>query len=1102
MGSERAQLEAGIAALEAQRPLLGAALAEAALAPLRARLLALGGEAPAQTLRQASILFLDVVGSTRLSQQLDPEQIHAAMDGMLAGCTALVQAHGGRVLQYAGDSLLAAFGADGAREDDAVRAVRCGLALLDEGRSRAAAVARSHGHAGFGVRVGVHTGQVLLGGGVDAEGSIRGIAVNIAARMEQSAPPGGLRISHDTYLQVRGLFELQAQPPLSVKGLDRPLRSYLVIGERSATFRMATRGIEGVSTPMIGRDAQLDSLQQAFNRLLDQRRLHRMTVVAEAGVGKSRLLDEFMRGLAAQARPVQVLQARATPQTESRPYGLLRDLVAAWAQIDDAASMAQARSKLEQGLVALLAPTAGAGSAQMHAHLLGHLIGLDFSDSPHVAGIVQDARQIRQRGFHAAAQWLDRLVRGEGLWLALLEDLHWADEGSLDFIDGLDDGAAGWPLLLIGLTRPVLFERRPQALAGTRIELQPLDTSESKRLADALLWALPEVPAGLSELVASRAEGNPFYLEELVRMLRDRAEAADPADHPEQVLMARVPSTLTLVIQARLDALPAPERLALQQASVIGLVFWDQALAALDPVAVDRLPALVRRGLVVPRESARIAGSTAFAFRHQILQQVTYDTLLRGRRRELHGRAARWLASGPGARASDLLGVTAEHYAQAGLDAEAAEYHTRAAEDARLRYAHEVALSQVAKALALSDGAAHGPDQEARRWRLLDVRERTLDLLGRRSEQRADLDALERLADAAGDLRRCAQVAWRRGMLANRAADYAEQAAQARRAADLAERADDLQIGIDAQCQLALALVYLGAAETARSLARGALDEARRHGLLQSEQRLLNALATMAARQGDVVAALELNRAELEVGRRLGNRANEAITLVNQGASLGTLGCLEPALQALQQGLALAREVGNRVVEPFARALLSQLSLWLGDAAQALEHAKVANLRAEADQAPDVRALALCALGAAELALGRHAEAAESARAADELATSIGHDFRFDALALRAQVALAQHDPAAALRLLEPLWAHLDEGGTLAGCNHPPLIELTAWRVRCRADPPRAAALLAQAHAALQARAAAISDADLRRSFLESIPEHRQLVAAWQAHGA
>jgi class 3 adenylate cyclase len=224
VSTEQHQLEALIAGLEARRLLLGDAVVDGALVPLRTQLAALAAtQRPEQTLKQVTVLFLDIAGSTTLAQHLDPEDIHAVMDGVLARCTGLVESHQGKVLQYAGDSLLAVFGADAAQEDDAERAVHAGLAVLAEGRRQGDLVERRHGHKGFNVRVGLDTGGVILGGGVDGDGSIRGITVNVAARMEQTAPPGTLRISHATYRHVRGLFDVEPQPPLPVKGLDQPV---------------------------------------------------------------------------------------------------------------------------------------------------------------------------------------------------------------------------------------------------------------------------------------------------------------------------------------------------------------------------------------------------------------------------------------------------------------------------------------------------------------------------------------------------------------------------------------------------------------------------------------------------------------------------------------------------------------------------------------------------------------------------------------------------------------------------------------------------------------------------------------------------------------
>jgi len=244
------QISSAIAALEAQRAALGDGVVETALEPLRRELTALrsGQAASRQQLRQVTVLFVDVVGSTAIGQQLEPEDIYAVMNGALERFTAVVQAHFGRVLQYTGDGMLAAFGADETKEDDVENAIRAGMAIIDDARSHAPEMRRRHGVPAFMVRAGLHTGTVLLGGGVDAEGSIRGATVNIAARMEQSAPPGRVRISHDTYRHVRGLFDVSEPAPIVVKGVDHPLRSYLVERAKPGAPRFASRGIEGVQT--------------------------------------------------------------------------------------------------------------------------------------------------------------------------------------------------------------------------------------------------------------------------------------------------------------------------------------------------------------------------------------------------------------------------------------------------------------------------------------------------------------------------------------------------------------------------------------------------------------------------------------------------------------------------------------------------------------------------------------------------------------------------------------------------------------------------------------------------------------------------------------
>ena len=1115
MSSEQQQLQNAIGALEAQRSLLGDAMVDMALSPLKTRLAAVMGEAapaaePAQALKQVSILFLDVVGSTTLSQRLDPEAISAVMDDALARGTVIVQAYRGRVLQYAGDNILAAFGADGADEDDAERAVHSGLALLKLGKVLAAEVQAAHHHAAFNVRVGIHTGGVLLGGGVDATGTIRGIAVNIAARMEQTAPAGALRISHDTYAQVRGLFEIEVQEPLAVKGVDAPIQSYLVLRAKPRNFRIGTRGIQGVATRMIGRDVEFEALQAAFKRLLTDRVLAAVTVVAEAGIGKSRLLYEFEAWSEARPESFFLFRGRATPQTGKQAFGLLRDILAWRFQIADDDSVEAARRKIEEGIVPLFVHDYGPELAEGHAHLLGHLIGIEWKGSRHLKGILDDPRQIRNRAFHAAAQLFRRVSATDGSPVILqLEDLHWADGESLDFLNYLAEVNRDVPLLVLSFTRPTLFERRSDwsSTEGihARIDLHPLSKGHSRDLANELLKRLPEVPAALRELLTSNAEGNPFYMEELTKMLIDQGAIQTGETwkvDAERLLLTHVPTTLTGVLQSRLDGLPAAEKRGLQLASVVGAVFWDQALAAVDAQAADQLPALVRRQLAMPRADAQIEGLREYAFAHQVLHQVTYNTVLKRHKCEGHARVARWLASlaeQDNPRAGDLLGLAAEHFEHAGDEAQAAEFHARAAEQAGQRLAHERVLQHVGRALALLDAKSDLTDRTHAelRWRLLSVRQQTLLLLARWENEIADVDALAALAELLDDATRRAQVHLQRCMSPIRRGDWAALESAGRECMLLAEQAAQDEIRLNALRLVANALTFQGKVDAGRALAQQGLVEARHLNLRRAEGRVLNALAIAAGREDRHTDALDFSAQCLEIYREAGNRANEAVTLSDLGSRRLMLGSFAQARHDLEAALHLQRTNGDRVVEGKTLGDLSMLALRTGDDTRALAFARASLDIAVASQARDEALRAGLRLGDAELALGRTAAARQAYTQARQRVLSTQDSSCWDIAGGLARTAMAEGDGTAALAELMPILDHVRSGGALKGAEDSCLIEWTCFKTLAQVGNPDADGWLTRAHTALMAQAAAIADPALRLGFLQNIPHHREIVAAW-----
>ncbi|HVE48500.1 MAG TPA: adenylate/guanylate cyclase domain-containing protein [Casimicrobiaceae bacterium] len=1106
---EREQLETTIRGLEAQRPLLGDALVNAAIRPLRERLSALESNHadvyPPQALRQVTILFLDVVGSTRLSHKLDPEETHAIMDGALQRFAVAVTAHGGKILQYAGDSMLAVFGGDEAKEDDADRAVRCGLALLEASREQSAVVSTTYRDADFDVRVGIHTGGVLLGGGVDAEHSIRGDAVNIAARMEQSAPAGGLRISHATYAQVRGVFDVEPQP-LEVKGVDEPVVTYLVQRLKPRAFRVRTRGIEGVETRMIGREAELELLQEAFRRVLSEKRCVSVTIVGDAGLGKSRLLYEFDQW--AETRPEEFYQfeGRATPQTEKQPYGLLRDIVARRVQIEDGDTLDIAKAKLERELIPLFAPVDGDELAQSQVHVLGHLIGLDYSTSRHVAGILEDGRQIRNRGFLAAARLLRRLSGPDGKPVVLeLEDLHWADDPSLDFITYVVEVDADMPLLVVSLTRPMLFERRSQWRTNDpthqRIDLTPLDKGVSRLLVNELLKKLPEIPQALRELVAGGADGNPFYMEELVRMLVDQGAIDTKAErwtlHTDKLMKVPVPATLTGVLQARLDGLPAAERLALQQASVIGTVYWDQALTAIDAASPQVLPSLVARELAVPRSETALEGAREYAFPHQILHQVTYETLLKRTRKALHAKVADWLAGLSGTRAADLLAVTAAHYEEADDLPKACSFYGRAVEHAQARFANDAVLRYSAIALQMLQRLDQGSHLELR-WRLLGARADVLYTSNRHDELREVFEAQTQVADASGN------EAWKALALLSalrlfmNQSRYDEAEPLVRRAMQLGEHAGDDLVRLRALQSMAMLQTRRGDLGAAEALVHRGLAECRARGFDELEVIYLNSLAVILALRDDQIETVACNQAMLSSARRRGDLGQEATALLNVGTSFLDQGRLSEAHEHLAEGLRLARALGHQKHEAGTLQGLAEVALLENDDIQALALARSALDVAAKLNHPGREFGALRVLGAAELAVGRYDAAMDAFERAAVAAARISRNMTYDAVAGQARVALARGDPAGALDRIEPIVAHIASGQTLDGAEVPRLILWTCYRVLERNRDPRADAILDVAYSNVQKQAASFPDDGRRQGFIENIAEHRDIVAAWQ----
>gem|GEM_PF-809081 len=674
--------------------------------------------ASVEQIKQVTILFADLFGLAALSDALDAEEASELMSALWRRVDAAVMDNGGTVDRRMGDQLMALWGERIAHEDDPAHAVRAALAIRravsEFAKENLNELLHSDDAREF-VRVGVNTGAVLLSAtGARGELTATGAAVNVAQRLQQSAPAGGVIVSHDTYRHVRGLFDVRETELASVRGVGEAVRAYLVEREKPRAFRLRARGVEGVETRMIGRQSELARMRDALQTVAEDRELQVLTIVGDAGIGKSRLLDEFSSEVELSSAHATVFNGRASQWTRGLPFALVRDVFSLRFGIQDSDAPPEAREKFERGMSETFG---GDEDALMRAHFVGHLTGLDFSASPHLAGILQDAKQVRGRAFHYAAEFFLRIALRSPV-LLFLDDLHWADDGSLDFVDHLARECAGAPVLVLCFARPELLERRPAWGEGlhthARLSLQPLTRRESRQLVEEILRHAQSIPQALRELVVSAAEGNPFYVEELIKMLIDQRVIVASADRwhvdASRLVEVRVPPTLTGVLQARLDGLSAWEKTVLQRASVVGREFWDGALEQFSREALERgaseegdtasaLETLRRKELVYRREASVFAGAREYIFKHALLRTVAYENVLKRERRRLHRETAAWLMERAVARVEEYAAVIAEHFELSKELESAAEWYGRAGHQARASYAPEAAIVFYGKAL-------------------------------------------------------------------------------------------------------------------------------------------------------------------------------------------------------------------------------------------------------------------------------------------------------------------------------------------------------------------------------------------------------------------
>lgn len=922
------QIQQTIAELEAHRALLGEAAVTTAITALKEKETRLTH--PSQTQRkQVTVLFADVSGFTTLTETMDAEDASDTMNGLWQAVDTVILAHGGRIDKHMGDAVMALWGVDEAREDDPEQAVHAACQM----QTAVATFAQSR-QLPLQMRIGLHTGLVLLDQIVSTgEFTAIGDTVNIASRLEHAAPAGGIFISHDTYRHVAALFDVETQPPLTVKGKSEPLQAYRVNRLKPAAFETRQQQMSGVAARTIGREAEIATLQQAYDTAVTQHQTTFITVIGEAGVGKSRLRYEIEKWLAQQSTPPHCFRGRGSSQTRGISHYLWRDVLARQFGILDSDNLATTRQKFEAGIAAGLPD-----ESQMKAHILGAWLGYDFHDSPHLRRLKDDPRQIRDRAALYLAQFFTA-VSQQAPTVILLEDVQWADDGFLDSLVDLTRRLAARPLCIISLARPLLYERRPDW--GSRIpnhhrlDIHPLSTEQTHTLVAEMLAPMTAPPPLLLELISQRAEGNPFYAEELIKMLIADGVITTGQNgwqvQTERLTTLKVPTTLTGVLQARLDRLPPAEKNALQQAAVVGRVFWDQALAQLAPESAAALPNLTSREFIFPHPDTPFATAAEYVFKHNLLRDVTYETVLRRIRPRYHGAVADWLAMTATAngRADEFAAIIGEHYQQAQQSASAAHWYGRAGELAVAAFAHTDAIRYLTLALELLPPEAHDD-----RLRLLLAREKSYDIQAERLLQADDLVQAMGIAEQLGPQAQ-AKVALRQSRYAEATSQYDLTIQHSQQAITLSHTSDDKRMMAEGHWLWGRALWQQGQYAAAQTQYEHGLALAQRAQADKQAGDCLNGLGSVAYRLGHYSEASAFFEQALAIMRQTDDRRSEARELNSLAATASALAAYEAAQQYGEQALHLFRQIGDRRGEGSCLNNLGIFSLNREDYAQA-----------------------------------------------------------------------------------------------------------------------------------------------------------------------
>jgi class 3 adenylate cyclase len=641
----------------------------------------LAAEAPPREERRiVSVVFVDLVGFTSRSEQLDPEDVRAILTPYHGTVRDELESFGGVVEKFVGDAVMAVFGAPTAHGDDPERAVRAALAVRDA----VTALNTEQPELELKIRGAVNTGEAVVT--VSArpalgEAMVAGDVVNTASRLQQHAPVGEIVVGEETYRATRSAIEYEPVEPVTAKGKTGPIAAW-----RAVAAAVATGERHLSSTPFVGRSREVDLLDATWERVEREHRPHLITVLGAPGVGKSRLSAEFAERIT--SRGGRIVRGRCLPYRERSAYGAFAMQVKDLAGIYDSDDVAVATGKLRT----LVEQLVGQEEAEAVAGHIAILLGFETkATTPSRDSLFQSVRVFVEAGSRDEATAF------------VFEDIHWADPALLDLIELLATRLHDLPVLLLTLARPELLDMRPSwgggLLAYNALPLEPLGGQDASELALHLLGVDTKAAQ-----VAEAAEGNPLFIEQLAAVLNERGEEAEG-----------LPTTVRGLVAARLDALPVEERDVMLDASIVGRIFWRGALAriARNPDGLDEtLAGLERRDLIRREAASRIEGDEQWSFKHVLIRDVAYDLQPRARRREGHRHSAEFIEEST-PEVGEAGAALARHWRGAGELEHAVQHFVAAAEEAERGWAKQYAVTLYKEALDLT------PEDDLERVRFL-----------------------------------------------------------------------------------------------------------------------------------------------------------------------------------------------------------------------------------------------------------------------------------------------------------------------------------------------------------------------------------------------